>query len=319
MRIALFALIFLYAAVAQAQTVFVAGGSGRSGIEIVRTLQDAGYDVRASTRDAERASSRYPEVQNWVEVNAHDTTQLREAVMGSDIVVSALGHGDMIGSGAPQFVGYLGVRNLVDAAKATEAKHVIVITSSTAGHARGIDHRQEARFGYVLYWKTKAEDYLIQSGLLYTIIGPGGLADEFLMKLRGLDTPPPEGWGVKLMPRPDYVRDFIDRRGVADIVLRSIRDRDARNKSFAVVWDKTLPAGEISGSFAAMPVENVGTNYLVDPEEPVFHTTTSVRCVLLGSVCHAIRRFHRMIDAARRVPCNPIMSRSNVAPKMRAQ
>ncbi len=263
MKVIITLLSAVWASTAEAETVFVAGGSGRSGIEIARTLQDASYDVRASTRNAERAASRYPEIKYWVEVNAHDTAQLRDAVAGSDIVVSALGHGDMVGAGAPQFVGYLGVRNLIDAAKAANSKHIVVITSSTAGHARGIDHRQEARFGYVLYWKTKAEDYLMASGLLYTIIGPGGLADDFLMELRGLVTPPPQGWGVKLMPRPDYTRDFIDRKGVADVVLRAIRDPAARNKAFAVVWDKTIPAGKINGSFAAMPIENTRKSYLI--------------------------------------------------------
>ena len=262
MKTILILVVALLASPALAETIFVAGGSGRSGIEVVRTLQQAGYDVKASTRNAVRAMSRYPDVQNWVEVDAHDTTRLREAVMGADIVVSALGHGDMVGTGAPQFVGYLGVRNLVDAAQAANVKHFIIITSSTAGHARGIDHRQESRFGYVLYWKTKAEDYLMQSGLPYTIIGPGGLADDFLMELRGLEPPPPEGWGVKLMPRPDYTRAFIDRRGIADVVLRAIRSPEARNKSFAVVWDNSIAAGEINGSFASMPVENTGKSYV---------------------------------------------------------
>ncbi len=82
------------------------------------------------------------------------------------------------------------------------------------------------------------------------------------MPLRGLVTPPPQGWGVKLMPRPDYTRDFIDRKGVADVVLRAIRDPAARNKAFAVVWDKTIAAGEVSGSLDAMPVENTGKSYL---------------------------------------------------------
>ena len=58
----------------------------------------------------------------------------------------------------------------------------------------------------------------------------------------------------------------------------------------------------------------------VDPEKPGFHTTTAgVRRVMLGSVCHAVCRFHRMIDAVRRVSCNPIIFWNNVAPKMQAQ
>ena len=246
---------------ARAQTVFVLGGSGRTGVEVVRTLQDAGFEVRASTRNAARASARYPDVKLWAEVDAHDTARLNEAVLGSQIVVSTVGHGDFIGPGAPQFVGYLAVRNLVEAAQAARAEHVIVITSSTAGHARGVEHRNEARFGYVLYWKTKGEDFLIESGLPYTIIGPGGLADDFLIELRAIEAPPAEGWGVKLQPRPEYTRAFIDRKGVADIVLRAIREPEARGKAVAVVWDKDLPAGQISGSFGAIPAEDTGKSY----------------------------------------------------------
>lgn len=261
MRVLGFILFLSLTPQAFATTVFVAGASGRSGAEVVRVLQGAGYEVRASTRNAERAAARHPFVKTWVEVDAHDTAGLREAVAGAEIVVSALGHGDFVGPAAPQFVGYLGVRNLVDAAKATNAEHFVLISSSTAGHARGIDHRQEPRFGYVLYWKTKAEDYLIESGLPFTLIGPGGLADDFLIELRAIEAPPPEGWGVKLMPRPEYGRDFIDRAGVALSVLHAIEIPEARGKAAAVIWDKSLPAGEISGSFADIPAENTGLTY----------------------------------------------------------
>lgn len=34
------------------------------------------------------------------------------------------------------------------------------------------------RTGNILVWKRKAEEYLIASGLNYTIIHPGGLGDE---------------------------------------------------------------------------------------------------------------------------------------------
>jgi uncharacterized protein YbjT (DUF2867 family) len=252
---------------AHAETAFVAGGSGRAGIEVVRALQKAGFQVRASTRNAQRAAARYPDVKNWVEVNAHDPARLNAAVIGSDIVISTLGHADFIGPAAPQFVGYLAVRNIIEAAIAAKAKHVILITSSTAGHARGVDHRQEPRFGFVLYWKTKAEDFLMESGLPYTIVGPGGLADEFLVRLRAIEPPPPAGWGVKIMPRPEYARDFIDRAGVAAVVLEAIRNPAARGKAVAAVWDKNLPAGQISGSFADIPAEQTGMSYTT-PRSP---------------------------------------------------
>ena len=158
-----------------AERVFVAGGSGRSGIEIVRVLAKSGYIVMASTRDAKRARERFGSDITWVEVDLLDPLAAREAVRGADIVVSALGHGDMVGVDSPQIVHDLAIRSLIDAAKTAGVKHMVLMSSSTAGHA--LDHRLEPRFGFVLHWMTKSEDYLISSGLPYTIIGPGGLVE----------------------------------------------------------------------------------------------------------------------------------------------
>lgn len=237
-------------------TVFIAGGSGRTGAATVLELQRAGYDVVASTRDQSAAEQEHPEIDQWTEVDAHDVPKLNAAVAGADIVVSTLGHGDFVGPGAPQFVGYLAVRNLIDAAKANEVGHFILISSSTAGRAHGVDHSKAPRFGYVLYWKTKAEDYLAASGLPFTIIGPGGLVDDRLYQLRMLERPPEAGWGVQVLARPDYERAFIDREGVAKVVRKAIQDPAARSKSVAVVWDKRVPAGVISGSFGSIASEH---------------------------------------------------------------
>lgn len=238
------------------KTVFVAGGSGRTGAATVLELQRAGYHVVASTRDASAAKRTYPEIDRWVEVDAHDVPKLNAAVAGADVVVSTLGHGDFVGVGAPQFVGYLAVRNLVDAAKANKVAHFILISSSTAGHAHGVDHSKAPRFGYVLYWKTKAEDYLAASDLPFTILGPGGLVDDRLYQLRMLERPPAAGWGVQILARPDYERAFIDREGVAKVVRAAIETDAAIGKSVAIVWDKRVPAGTISGDFGGVSGEH---------------------------------------------------------------
>jgi uncharacterized protein YbjT (DUF2867 family) len=248
----LFSLLFASHGAA-AERVFVAGGTGRSGIEIVKVLKANGYDVSASTRDVNRARQKYGANITWVEANMHDLPAVMTAVAGSDYVVSALGHGDFIGVEAPQFAQYLAVRNLIDAAKAAKAKQIVVMTSATAGHR--FNHRLEARFGMVLYWMTKAEDYLAASGVPYTILGPGGLATDEMIGLRGLEPPPPEDWGVKIMPRPDYKFDFVSRRGVAEIVLAALRDPKARGKAVAVVWDRSKRQAVMTGSFSAIPAE----------------------------------------------------------------
>ena len=94
--------------------------------------------------------------------------------------------------GHPYEVDWLGQRNQIDAAKACGCTHV-VICSSMGGtnpdhmlNGLGRDdgdpavHREadpETK-GNILQWKRKAEKYLIESGLTYTIIHPGGLVDK---------------------------------------------------------------------------------------------------------------------------------------------
>jgi uncharacterized protein YbjT (DUF2867 family) len=244
------------------QTVFVASESGRTGLAIVEVLSKAGYKVHASTRNAERARQKYGDAINWVEVDLLDTTRLVDAVKGADFVVSAVGHGDFVGVEAPQFVAYLAIRNLVDAAKAAQVKQLVLISSATAGHARGVDHRNEARFGFVLYWMTKGEDYLLASGLPYTIIGPGGLVDDFMANLIGLDLAASKNWGIELLPRPKYKQAFVSRSGVAFVIERALKDPGARNKAVAVIWDKSVPASTVTGSYAAISEEVPTRSYL---------------------------------------------------------
>jgi len=265
MRLLLF--IAMTAGSAQAaDRVFVAGGTGRSGIEIVNLLKANGYEVAASTRDVNRARQRYGSDIHWVEANMHDVPAVMRAVEGSDYVVSALGHGDFIGVEAPQFAQYLAVRNLIDAAKATNTKQIVVMTSSTAGHR--FNHKLESRFGMVLYWMTKAEDYLQASGLPYTIIGPGGLATDDMIGLRGLEPPPPGDWGVKIMPRAEYKFDFVSRRGVASVVLAALREPAAQGKAVAVVWDRGKRNAELTGKFSAIPVEPTPSETYLTPGPP---------------------------------------------------
>ena len=261
------AVVIAAQAASAAERVFVAGGTGRSGSEIVKLLQAKGFDVTASTRDVNKAKQTYGTQTKWVEADMHDVPAVMRAVAGSDFVVSALGHGDFIGVEAPQFAQYLAVRNLIDAAKAAKAKHIVVMTSSTAGHR--FNHKLEARFGMVLYWMTKAEDYLLASGIPYTIIGPGGLATDEMIGLRGLEPPPADDWGVKIMPRADYKFDFVSRRGVASVVLAALRDPAARGKAVAVVWDRTKRNAEMTGKFSTIPAEPMATDTYLTPAPAV--------------------------------------------------
>ena len=141
--------------------------------------------------------------------------------------------------GQPYEVDWLGQRNQIDAAQKCGCTHV-VICSSMGGtnpdhmlNGLGRDdgdpavHREgdpETK-GNILQWKRKAEKYLIESGLTYTIIHPGGLVDKpggCRELVVGVDDVMVDGEGTNTIPRDD----------VAETMVQSLRHEAFRNRSF---------------------------------------------------------------------------------------
>ncbi len=70
----------------------------------------------------------------------------------------------------------MGQQRQIDAAKAAGVQQVVIVSSM--GITQKENRLNALANGNILVWKRKAEEYLIASGLAYTIIHPGGLTDE---------------------------------------------------------------------------------------------------------------------------------------------
>lgn len=90
-------------------------------------------------------------------------------------------------NGQPEQVDWLGQKLQIDAAKSCGRRTHVVLLSSMGGtdssnmlNAIGREDLPDGstRGGNMLLWKRKAEQYLIGSGLPYTIVHPGGLTNE---------------------------------------------------------------------------------------------------------------------------------------------
>eukprot|EP00168_Porphyra_purpurea_P004889 TRINITY_DN1590_c0_g1_i2.p1 TRINITY_DN1590_c0_g1~~TRINITY_DN1590_c0_g1_i2.p1 ORF type:complete len:275 (-),score=117.07 TRINITY_DN1590_c0_g1_i2:326-1150(-) len=73
----------------------------------------------------------------------------------------------------PESVDWEGGRNMVDAAKDAGVSHVVFVGSMGSTDT----HHPLNVFGNMLKWKRKAEQYLLDSGVPYTVVNPGGLQD----------------------------------------------------------------------------------------------------------------------------------------------
>eukprot|EP00871_Galdieria_phlegrea_P002071 jgi/Galph1/2865/GphlegSOOS_G1506.1 len=123
----------------------------------------------------------------------------------------------------PEQVVWNGHKKQVDIAKKNGVDHIVFVSSM--GVTRK-DHPLN-RLGNILIWKKKAEDYLISSGVPYTIIRPGGLVDE------------PGNRRELLIGHDDNLLDSeyrtIPREDVAEIAVYAFLYDEAKNKCFDIV------------------------------------------------------------------------------------
>jgi len=224
-------------------TVLVAGATGSIGSIVIGLLKEEGFDVRGMTRNPEQAAKRFGGDYNWVRADVRDPADLVPVMDGADWVICSIGYTEFEGGNSAQFVDYMGVRNLVEAAAEQGVQHFVLVSASSAGPYR--DHRQNPRFGYVAYWKTKGEQILKDSGLSFTIVGPGGYLDE-----------PGGVKGVRIFPRSDFSMGYISREDVAAIVVASLTDPAARGKAFAAQYDDSAEPGAWRDSFGTLQPED---------------------------------------------------------------
>ncbi|MES1022506.1 SDR family oxidoreductase [Gloeocapsa sp. BRSZ] len=208
--------------------IFLAGASRGVGREIAHYLTQQQLKVKALLRsEATRADLEAM----GIEVVLGDALQISdvESAMteGITAVISTIGGLPKDGDRAD----YLGNKNLIDAAvKAGVQKFILVSSIGSGDSAQALPPQALATLGSVLAEKEKAEQHLINSGLTYTIIRPGGLKSE-----------PATGNGV--LTEDPRVAGTIHRADVAQLVCRCLNSEKANNKILSAV-DRQMIYGQ---------------------------------------------------------------------------
>ncbi|CAL1379036.1 unnamed protein product [Linum trigynum] len=122
----------------------------------------------------------------------------------------------------PEQVDWIGQKNQIDAAKAARVKQVVLVGSMGGTN---LNHPLNSLGnGNILVWKRKAERYLADSGLPYTIIRAGGLQDK-------------EG-GIRelLVGKDDELLQTetrtIARPDVAEVCIQAVQYEESKFKAF---------------------------------------------------------------------------------------
>ncbi len=224
------------------QRVLVLGATGRIGRDIAQTIRAAGYQVRATTRNVDKARTEIPGDYEWVKADVRDPRSLAGPLTGVTYVVSSIRSSDWTGPYSPEFVDFHGMSNLVEAAKAVGVKHFVLVSTATSGPH--IDQSKNPAKNYVRYFKAKGEELLRTSGLSYTIIAPGRVPEE-----------PGGKVGVLLLDRKDYVVSNINSGDIALVSLDALTNPAARGKAFGLKNDSAVPLGSWKNQYAAMPTK----------------------------------------------------------------
>ncbi|KAL0919633.1 hypothetical protein M5K25_011742 [Dendrobium thyrsiflorum] len=221
-------------------TVLVTGAGGRTGQIVYKKLKERteNYIARGLVR-TEESKEKIGGADDVFVADIRDAQSIVPAIQGIDALiiltssVPKMKPGfDPSAGGRPEFyfedgaypeqVDWVGQKNQIDAAKAAGVKQIVLV-----GSMGGTDLNHPLNSlgnGNILVWKRKAEQYLADSGVPYTIIRAGGLQDK------------DGGLRELLVGKNDELLKTetrtIARADVAEVSIQALQFEEAKFKAF---------------------------------------------------------------------------------------
>lgn len=215
----------------------VVGATGETGRRIVRLLVGKNVPVTALVRDEQKAREILPNTVEIATGDVLDKASIASAIADCTVLVCATGASPSFDPTGPYQVDYEGTKNLVDVAKANNIEHFVIVSSlcvSRFFHPLNL-------FWLILWWKKQAEEYLINSGLTYTIVRPGGLKSD--------DT---DNRPLVMAPADTLFEGNVPRLKVAETCIEALTNPESKNKIVEIVARENASTKPYSELFASV-------------------------------------------------------------------
>jgi uncharacterized protein YbjT (DUF2867 family) len=201
--------------------VVVAGGHGKIGMRLLRLLAERGHRARGLIRNPDHSIELHDVGAEAVVCDIEERDDISDCVRGAEAVVFAAGAGPGSGPERKRTVDYAGAVKLIEAAKQNGIDRYVIVS------AISVDRPEEWSDQMRPYYEAKrdADQALLESGLSYTIVRPGGLTDDPGTGLVNVDT--------------DLERSEIPREDVAATLLAVLETPSAIGKTFELVSGDT--------------------------------------------------------------------------------
>ena len=197
--------------------VVVAGGHGKIALRLLGLLADGGHRARGLIRNPEHVQELADVGAEAVLCDMEELDDLSGCCAGADAVVFAAGAGPGSGPERKRTVDYGAAVKLMEAG----VRRYVMVSAISAGRP----HEWSDAMRPYYEAKAGADERLMESGLDYTIVRPGGLTDD-------------PGTG-RVKTGTDLERGSIPREDVAAVLLAVLETPSSIGKTFELVSGDT--------------------------------------------------------------------------------
>ena len=203
--------------------VVIVGGHGKIGLRLVKLLAERGDSPRGIIRKTEQAHDLEEIGAEPIVLDIENVDDISDALAGADAVVFAAGAGPGSGPARKRTVDYGGAVKLAEGCITKGIRRYVMVSSIGSNRPETWSDQmrpyQEA--------KSEADKFVMEAGLDYTIIRPGGLTDG------------PGTGNVQIAERVEYGTVTVTRDDVAAVIAECLVADNTIGKAFDLLNDGT--------------------------------------------------------------------------------